>query len=157
MTSEYFAELYEYDSYVNGQVLELLRSIPEATERMRAIMAHMLQAQKLWMRRLRGEDYQNIVIWPTLSWDECEKLIDESREEWQSFLREITPEELEGTVTYRNSAGKEFVTPVREIMTHVIVHGGYHRGQLAMAVRDLGGEPINTDYISYRRMKAGQL
>jgi uncharacterized damage-inducible protein DinB len=28
-----------------------------------------------------------------------------------------------------------------------VVHGGYHRGQIAAAVREAGGEPAYTDFI----------
>jgi uncharacterized damage-inducible protein DinB len=31
------------------------------------------------------------------------------------------------------------------------MHGSYHRGQLARAVREAGAQPINTDFINYVR------
>jgi len=38
----------------------------------------------------------------------------------------------------------------------VALHGSYHRGQVAAAVRAAGGEPVNTDYITYVRELAGE-
>jgi uncharacterized damage-inducible protein DinB len=36
---------------------------------------------------------------------------------------------------------------VRDILMHVLMHGVYHRGQIAAAVRDRAGEPAYTDFI----------
>jgi len=38
----------------------------------------------------------------------------------------------------------------------MITHGGYHRGQIALHLRQAGEEPVNTDSIAYVRELAGQ-
>ena len=55
------------------------------------------------------------------------------------------------SVRYRNSRGEEFHTPVGDLLTHVLMHGAYHRGQIAASVRRAGGEPAATDYIAFTR------
>jgi len=35
---------------------------------------------------------------------------------------------------------------------HVALHSVYHRGQAASFVRTGGGEPLNTDYITFTRL-----
>ena len=55
-------------------------------------------------------------------------------------------------VEYRNSRGVVFQNTVAEILTHVALHGSYHRGQIAMRVRAAGGVPVTTDYIVFRRL-----
>jgi uncharacterized damage-inducible protein DinB len=40
---------------------------------------------------------------------------------------------------------------VGEIITHVTMHGGHHRGQIARALRQAGREPPYTDYIQFSR------
>ena len=54
-------------------------------------------------------------------------------------------------VRYRNSAGNDFDNSVGEILTHVAMHGHYHRGQIARTMRAAGREPVYTDYIGYVR------
>ena len=51
--------------------------------------------------------------------------------------------------SYRNSAGRDFRNTVEEIVTHVTMHGSYHRGQIARIVRASGGDPPYTDYIQF--------
>lgn len=148
----YFARLFAYDNSVNRQVLELLRAQPEVDERTSKVFAHLLQANKLWLWRLRGDDYMSLTIWPELSWDECRAILEETDRGWQQFIEGLSNDDLSRDAVYSNSKGEEFRTPIRDIMTHVLVHGGYHRGQVAAAVRRAGGEPVNTDYITYTRL-----
>lgn len=152
----YFARLFDYDSAMNRQVLELLRARPDTDERTRRIFAHLLQANRLWLRRISGREYMSMVIWPELSWEECGKLIDEEEGNWREYLNGLSNDDLSRIAVYNNSKGEEFRTPVRDILTHVLIHGGYHRGQVAYAVRSAGGEPINTDYITYTRINPSE-
>jgi uncharacterized damage-inducible protein DinB len=32
------------------------------------------------------------------------------------------------------------------------MHGSYHRGQIAMALRAAGVDPVNTDFIAFARL-----
>lgn len=153
MSPEYFAELYTYDNRMNRQVLDRLRTLGEVDERTRKIFSHLLQTKKLWMWRMRGDDYRSLVIWPELSWEECETLIEENDRDWTGFLGGLREEDLDREVIYVNSKGTEFNTPVRDILTHVLIHGGYHRGQIALAMRNAGAEPLVTDYIDWTRRR----
>jgi len=54
-------------------------------------------------------------------------------------------------VTYRNSKGRRYESSVADIVMHVSMHGGYHRGQIARQLRAAGREPPYTDYIQFTR------
>jgi uncharacterized damage-inducible protein DinB len=41
---------------------------------------------------------------------------------------------------------------VKDILTHVGLHGVYHRGQIALLARQGGGTAVATDYIIYTRL-----
>jgi uncharacterized damage-inducible protein DinB len=71
-------------------------------------------------------------------------------------LDNLTSEKLDEDLVQRTSKGVEFRTPVRDVLTHLVMHSAYHRGQIAQAVREAGGQPAATDYIVYaRRQRAG--
>jgi len=40
---------------------------------------------------------------------------------------------------------------VGDVLTHVVTHSGYHRGQIASAIRSDGGTPAYTDFIHAAR------
>lgn len=77
--------------------------------------------------------------------------MEQNHAHYKQFLNDLTEESLGQVVTYKNSKGQEFRTPVRDVLTHVALHGTNHRGQIATVVRDAGAEPVNTDYITFVR------
>ncbi len=153
MTSSYLSHLFEYDSTVNRQLLNKLRSLQRVDEKTKSIFSHLLGAKRVWIKRLNQEELSGIAIWPEMNWDECEALIEDNHTGYQQFLGDKTDSELESILIYKNSKGTVFQTPIREILMHVLFHGSYHRGQIARAIRESGEEPIPTDYILYVRDK----
>lgn len=143
--------LYDHLFWADRRVLERLRESDSVAEASLRLFAHVLAAEQVWLARLLGEDTAAFEIWPGLSLGECAALADRNRFEYARYLLALTEQELARVVAYRNSRALEFLTPVREILTHVALHGSYHRGQIALALRSSGGEPVNTDYITFTR------
>jgi len=103
-----------------------------------------------WANR-RGLDPWPQNFWPELALAECATLVAENRLQYEKFFDGLAEADLEHTVKYRNSKGVEFHTPIKDLLTHVVLHGAYHRGQIAAAIRAAGREPVNTDFIAFVR------
>ena len=151
MTKECFLRLYEHAIWANRSVLGGLRKQPQENKRARALLNHVLAAEQVWITRLCGQDSSALPIWPDRSLNECAALMEQNHAHYKQFLNDLTEESLGQVVTYKNSKGQEFRTPVRDVLTHVALHGTNHRGQIATVVRDAGEEPVNTDYITFVR------
>lgn len=119
-------------------------------DRAKAIYAHLASAEHVWISRLRGHD-PKYEIWPDLSLAEAAELARTSLEELDDFVSNASEEELETQISYRNSAGREFLNRAIDLVQHVALHGAYHRGQLALLARMAGAEPASTDFIAYLR------
>lgn len=63
----------------------------------------------------------------------------------------LDPATLVRTISYTNTKGAAFNNTVEEILHHMVMHGMYHRGQVARGVRQAGGVPLPTDFIVYVR------
>lgn len=153
MTHTYIGRLFEHVFWADRRVLELLRAAPDPERLHEAtrLFAHVVAAERVWLLRLRGEDSAVQPIWPELTLTEIADLSAANEEEYTRYLREQPASELEREIEYRNSAGTPFRTRADDILTHVALHGSYHRGQVARAVRAAGEEPVNTDYITFVR------
>ena len=149
MTTDYFKKMFKYDTTVNRQLFEQLRDIH--LTKAKSILFHIIAAKQVWIKRLNNQDLKNIVIWPEYSLDQVEQQIDNNRESYQRYLSNLSDKDLTDNLHYANSKGSKFETPIGDILSHVLIHGGHHRGQIARYVREAGGEPINTDYITYVR------
>ena len=148
--TEYFARLFEHMAWADAHVLQALRKADGASALAQSELAHVLGAEHVWLARLEGRT-PSVAVWPELSPDECETLALETRAGFQRFVERLDDGALERTVHYRNSAGAEFDTKVSDILLHVALHGAYHRGKIAAALRAAGADPAATDYIGFVR------
>lgn len=140
---------FEYDAWANARTLSSIREQGDAGEDARNVFAHLLAAQQIWLERMLGDD-PRIEVWPMLTLDQQARMVKELPSRWLMFLEELDVES-NTSCRYRNSKGDEYVTPVRDILDHVLLHSAYHRGQVARLIREVGLTPAVTDYIAYVR------
>jgi uncharacterized damage-inducible protein DinB len=139
-------------AWADRQILEMLRAGHGSRERaVLRLFAHVLAAERIWLLRLRREDASAQPIWPELSVAEIARLAETNAHDYDAFVQVLDEPTLLARCSYRNSRGTAFHTSVGDVLTHVFMHGGYHRGQIAAAVRAAGGQPVNTDFISWVR------
>lgn len=151
MTTDYFLNMFNYDATVNQQILEQLQNSTLNLDKAYQIHSHILAAKEVWIRRLNHQRLEGVAIWPEFSVDKAQQQIDNNIESYQKYLANLSNEGLTKNLHYKNSKGEKFETPIRDILSHVLIHGGHHRGQIAKYIREAGGEPLNTDYITYVR------
>jgi uncharacterized damage-inducible protein DinB len=109
-------------------------------------MAHILGWLRLWLARLHQEP-PALPVWPNLDLEACAAELPGLLADWMRYLEDLDDDGLSDGVAYRNSKGEFWTSTAGDILTHVVLHGGYHRGQIAAAVRAAGGEPAYTDFI----------
>jgi uncharacterized damage-inducible protein DinB len=155
MILEQLHRLYAHMVWADRQVLELLRAGHGGKEpAVLRLFAHVLAAERVWLLRLRRADASSQPIWPGLSMAEIAALAEDNAGEYARYLDGLDEPGLGAVCTYENSQGVAFRTSVADVLTHVFMHGNYHRGQIAAAVRAAGGQPVNTDFITWVREEA---
>lgn len=143
--------MFDHIHWANERILRALANGGDTDERAVRLFSHILFAERIWVARLQGKDSSALPIWPGDETVDCEALVRSNREAYAAYLAALTEAELERTVSYRNSKGASFATSVRDILTHVALHGQYHRGQVNLLLRAGGLEPAPVDYILYVR------
>jgi uncharacterized damage-inducible protein DinB len=150
LSVERFRRELAYDDWANRVVLRHLQREssppPSCVER----FAHVLGAHSEWLARLRGARSE-LAVWPKLTLDELEPSLARLRDGWSRFLDELGSSGLARSVSYKNSKGEAWTSRVEDVLTHVLLHGAYHRGQIASALREAGLTPPCTDYIHATR------
>ena len=142
----YLREMFLFDDWANREALRSLQEMEHPPERARKVMAHIVAAELLWMDRLQ-QATQEAAVWPEFGLEDCERQLPELRRAWEQYLAELDDADLNIEIAYTNSQGEHYRNEVRDILMHVLMHGVYHRGQIAAAVRDRAGEPAYTDFI----------
>ena len=137
-------------AWADRQTLSAVRNCPAAQAEALPLMAHVLGAEHVWLSRLRNLPTAH-PAWPTLSLDECEQLADENAAGYESFVNALGENDLSAVIPYRTFKGDELANTVIDILTHVVVHGAYHRGQIAKVLGRAGVAAVNTDFITFAR------
>ena len=118
----------------------------------RGTLAHTMWAELVWLERWKGlpnpprldeADFADIVALRD-RWT----VIEEHREAWFAGLADAAPA---ATVHYKTNDGVPCENPLWQLVQHAANHSTYHRGQLTIFLRQLGGRTVATDMIVWDR------
>jgi uncharacterized damage-inducible protein DinB len=145
-TKQHFLKMFTYDDWATREFLSALRPLTPPPPRVLRVLAHTLAAQKLWLERLQRIP-QSVAVWPTSTVENCSALSEEMYSSWRKYLDALSTAGFDEKIEYRNSKDEPFSSRVEDIITHVLIHSAYHRGQAALEMRAAGLQPAYTDFI----------
>ncbi len=141
--------LRAHGEWADRRLLDAARTAAAAPEALRE-MAHVRGAQEVWLARIERRT-PALAVWPGLTLDELEAAGTSVDAAWRAYFAGLRPEALRQAIEYSNSTGRTFVTPLAEILLHLVTHGQYHRGKANVALRTAGAAPVGVDYILWQR------
>ena len=151
-----------YNAWANGKVAALLANVDDKifeTEvkssftSVKKTILHIWDAEAIWLTRLQNGENKG---WPSENFtgtkEDLLRGYVKASEDFISFIATKDRTYIESTVTYKNMKGVEFKSDVDEILSHVVNHGTFHRGQLVTMLRELGLTSFESqDLIAYTR------
>lgn len=143
---DYFRRQFAYDSWANQEVIAAMRLSQSGISRSLELCAHLLSAERLWLERIRQKP-QSLPVWPEFNLEKAEAHSAETSRMWHEYLDGLLAADLAQDVAYKNSKGESYRSTVEDILTHVLLHSAYHRGQIASHMRTNGQTPAYTDFI----------
>lgn len=142
--------LFKYERWATRETTAGIRAAGAPTDRATRLMAHIVAAKWLWLDRIRP-GIRSLAVWPDFSFDELETEAELSDDAWRRYLDSIDHETLREEISYTNSKGEPWSSPLIDVFIHVVVHSAYHRGQVAAELRASGHAPPNTDFVHAAR------
>jgi uncharacterized damage-inducible protein DinB len=143
----FFKELFEYNSHFNQEVISVLTKNPDrASENCMKLLSHILNVHQIWNCKLHPGEH------PYGAWDihQIQDSFEMDRKNFEHSILILERFELSQPIQYLNSKGQILNNSVRDILFQIINHSTYHRGQIATGFRQIGLEPLLTDYIYYK-------
>lgn len=157
-------ELYDYNSWARHQQLavceelseeQLSRPLGSSFGSLLDTLKHLLGAEWVWMERFDGREARSV------PWYKETQSLASLRSRWvkveadlSRFVAQLKPEALARPLTYVNFKGETWTYPLWQTLLHLVNHGTYHRGQVTMALRQLGAAPPAIDFLVYYDRKA---
>ncbi|MEM9166549.1 MAG: DinB family protein [Planctomycetota bacterium] len=157
---ERYQRLLTYERDAGSAVLGALATVPPAERtgpeisRALAIAAHAQGAKLEWLWRLTSHASPACakperIFFDAVTLGEVEAMTAEADTAWAGYGDELTEAELARVAEFSSTAGRPYRATVADIITHVVNHASYHRGQVAMLIRQAGGTPAVSDFIFY--------
>ncbi len=156
---EVLRELYSYNFWARDQQLaacaklseeQLARPLGSSYSSLHDTLAHLLWADWVWLQRFHGQSPRSV------PWASETQTLESIRGRWKNFEEEmraylatLKPEALGAPLTYQNFKGETWTYALWQCLVHLVNHGTYHRGQVTMALRQLGATPPGIDFLVY--------
>ena len=151
--------LFEYNSWANGRILdvaskltpeEFTKDLGSSYPSVRDTLVHLISSEWIWLQRWKGISPRamlNFLDFPSFillkeRWAEIEH-------EQSAFVQAITEESLNKVISYVNTTGESWKYALWQMLQHVVNHSTYHRAQVVTMVRQLGIQPLATDFLVY--------
>ena len=144
--ADYLRRQFAYDAWANQEVLKAIRTAGDENSRSLQLISHILAAERVWLERLKQQP-QSVPVWPEPNLAQCEAEASVLGELWFQFLDLITAGDVAQTISYKNSKGELWTNTIVDVLSHVVMHSAYHRGQIASHMRASGQTPAYTDFI----------
>jgi len=143
--------LWTYEFWANRETLaSLRRADARPPQRAVQIMAHVIGASRLWLTRMTGATAKT-EVWPANAIEQLPADLDALESAWRDWLNAPVPARLDDVVSYINSKGEPWTSTARDILTHLVLHSAYHRGQIATLLGQVKQDAAYTDLIHATR------
>lgn len=143
----YFLKVAKYEFWANLTVLEYILRHPNPPEKALRLFSHIILAQRIWLERIEGKK-TDLSPWELLDTSVFLELLEMN---FAEITQIITQEELGQLIQYTTTTGGTYTNVMEDILTHLMHHSAYHRGQI-MQLLKIENEPVPaTDYIVYVR------
>lgn len=149
----YFQRLLSYDYAMTLQILDAMEASGAAGQPVK-LMAHLLAAKQVWLKRCNNESSADITLWPSdQSLSELKAIAEHVHEGWQQFMDSLNDsDDFSRIISYKNFRGDSWSNRLDDVMAHLINHGTHHRAQIGLLLKNEGLEQLPvTDYIFYIR------
>jgi uncharacterized damage-inducible protein DinB len=148
MTEREALDLFEYNSWANARLLQCCAELsPDQWSRdlggsfptVLSVVAHIVGAEWIWLRRCRGESPTTAPDWfGNPSPAALVKALEQVEADRLKFLLSLTNEDLEKEVRYSLLDGSKGVLPLATLLRHVMNHSLAHIHAEAQDRSDMG-------------------
>jgi uncharacterized damage-inducible protein DinB len=152
MNRTHFLKQLDFEAWANKLIIKSISETNNPDERVYEIVSHLLIASNNWLNRIVGKSitYQ---LWETLTLEDSLQLSQLNHEAWKNFIMNQPDTELKQHVFFQFMGAPSKIS-IEDLLTHLINHSSYHRGQIIAKLKgQLEPLPLTT-FIAFATEKA---
>ncbi|MFY9613944.1 MAG: DinB family protein [Candidatus Dormiibacterota bacterium] len=152
--SDHLRSLIAYSAWADDRIVGAARVLSEADlssdlggyDTILGTLNHYLWAQQMWLGRLQGRpNIDRYSLRPTALWEEFIRG-DTALADFAALLGDA---DFERMIDYQDTKGTPHRRTLGQLLTHVVNHGTYHRGEAGLMLTRLGRSPGDLDYVYF--------
>jgi len=151
MLRNHFVHLFKYNDWATRHCADSITKLKKKNSKAEELLSHLISAQEVWLNRVLERDVVTDP-WKKLTGEEWIRKSTPLTAEWINFIEGLHENDFEKRIQYITTKGDRFTSAIKDVVVQVINHSTYHRAQIALLIRQAGGEPAKTDYIFYQRL-----
>ncbi|NJB36580.1 DinB family protein [Croceivirga sp. JEA036] len=141
-------QLFDYNFYCNKELILQAKDVVDYPESCKRLFSHILNVHHLWNAAILGEASE-YTQWQIHAIEDWEDIHYNNQRTTFELLRNT--EDLSKRINYTTEKGNTYTTEYKDVLFHIINHSTHHRGQLLVELRKHNVEPLELDYIIYKR------
>ena len=161
---KYLLNLLDYNSWANDEFFKVITKLSseEINKQRKSFMNsirnslnHLLVIDKVWLANMKKERH-NFSNLQTILFNDMKQLWKEKKKEEQllkKYAVDLSDAELEESVECELIGGNKVLITRSMILTHLVMHAGYHRGIIAEMFGQIPLPPIAQDITIWKKSK----
>ena len=146
----FFSRFFTFNNWANKVIADFISAHDIQNEQVLRIASHLAHAQRNWYFRVIGQQ-NDVALWTPLQPPAIAAQLAENGTLWLSHLSGPQDDDFHTKLAYKNMAGDPYLDNLADVLTHIVNHSTYHRGQIVHLIRGLGMTPPGTDFILFAR------
>ncbi len=144
--ADYLRRQFAYDEWANKEVFAALRASGNASQRSLQLMAHLPVGGTHMAGAAEATATELLGVARNWAW----RSVKRKRPRWPACGASILDPDhcqLDESVGVLQNQQRWWSGTIVDILSHVVLHSAYHRGQIASHMRESGQTPAYTDFI----------
>lgn len=139
-------KLIQYNHWANERVYTAMSQMEVPPPRTIELFSHILAVSSIWLNRAKGES-EIAKRFDLYTLKECKALNNRILSNWLDYIDSLSNvDDKRMTFTL---LGQHSQITVLDCINHVVIHGGYHRGQIVALLKEQLPELPLTDYVLF--------
>jgi uncharacterized damage-inducible protein DinB len=157
-------KMYDYHVWANGVIIDRLKEFPQdiyqkeiqsGFSSVSKVLSHIYLVDYAWFDIISGKSMNEAMASTnqlreqveTESIEEMKKIFLDLSERFKALLN--SQEDIEKLIVVDNPYAGLLETSISESVLHVVTHGSYHRGNIAIMLRQMGHTSVMQDFGLY--------